>query len=116
MYEQVQLHTHNLHKLSRPPNMSFYRAKLSNYHMRENVCTAAILAGKFIQTQETAKTAALVAFVSMKSQAKCTESCNYTEWGAIRWIRASPFKSHFAPFIMLRAINRDSVGCPGKPL
>lgn len=32
---------------------------------------------------------------------------NYTELGAIRWIRASPFKSHFGPFIMLGALNRD---------
>lgn len=50
----------------------------------------------------------------MKSWAKCTQSCNYTEWGPIRWIRASPFKSHFGPVITLGAINRDAVRCPGN--
>lgn len=62
------------------------------------------------QTQHKAKTAVPRTAASTKSQAKCTQSCNYTEWGAIRWIRASPFKSHFGPFIMLGTINRGSVG------
>lgn len=57
------------------------------------------------------QTALLVA-AGLKSKAK--QSCNYTEWGAIRWIRASPFKSHFGPVIILGAINTGYVGCPGN--
>lgn len=82
LWEQVLASdTRSKHKLKRSQSMSSEKRITTQ---EKNVCATAILAGKkkIIHKQETAKTAALLAFVSIKSQAKCTESCNYTEWGS----------------------------------
>lgn len=100
-----QTTTGDAHKQTSEPPFTWHSL------VRIHVCLTALLWGRNkIETGKCFNSS----FNSSPGSCMCMQSCNYIEWGPIRWIRASPFKSHFGPFITLRATDRDTVGCPGN--